>query len=41
MGVILLERRWTTFSKWKFREFNELPHIFESRYVQKIVSYFE
>eukprot|EP00003_Mantamonas_plastica_P018925 TRINITY_DN308_c0_g1_i1.p1 TRINITY_DN308_c0_g1~~TRINITY_DN308_c0_g1_i1.p1 ORF type:complete len:434 (-),score=110.88 TRINITY_DN308_c0_g1_i1:47-1348(-) len=24
-------REWTLFSKWKFREFNELPHVFERR----------
>ncbi len=24
-------RQWSTLAKWKFREFNELPHVFEER----------
>ena len=24
-------RKWSTYALWKFREFNELPHIFEER----------
>ena len=27
----LLSRRWTSLALWKFREFNELPHVFEQR----------
>lgn len=29
--MALLERRWSLLAKWKFREFNELPHLFERR----------
>jgi hypothetical protein len=24
-------RRYTSFARWKFREFNELPHVFKRR----------
>jgi len=29
--LTLLDRRWSLLARWKFREFNELPHIFERR----------
>lgn len=29
--LTLIDRRWTLLARWKFREFNELPHIFERR----------
>ncbi|CAJ0766075.1 4724_t:CDS:10 [Entrophospora sp. SA101] len=27
----LIEEEWTSYAKWKFREFNELPHLFQQR----------
>ncbi|CAG8557548.1 8765_t:CDS:10 [Paraglomus occultum] len=27
----MMSRRWSPFARWKFREFNELPHLFEMR----------
>ena len=30
----MFARRWTSLALWKFREFNELPHIFEQRIVR-------
>ena len=29
--LALLERRWTMLAQWRFREFNELPHLFQRR----------
>ena len=29
-------RKWSPFAVWKFREFNELPHIFEERMTQSL-----
>ena len=31
-GDYLGPRKWSPRALWKFREFNELPHIFERRY---------
>lgn len=28
--------KWTSMAKWKFREYNELPHIFEKRLIKSI-----
>jgi autophagy-related protein 9 len=32
----VFDRKWNTLAKWKFREFNELPHIFELRFAHLI-----
>ncbi|KAL0480607.1 autophagy-related protein ATG9 [Acrasis kona] len=29
--VAIIERKWSTLARWKFRDFNELQHVFEER----------
>eukprot|EP01130_Rhizamoeba_saxonica_P003251 TRINITY_DN1389_c0_g2_i6.p1 TRINITY_DN1389_c0_g2~~TRINITY_DN1389_c0_g2_i6.p1 ORF type:complete len:591 (-),score=102.97 TRINITY_DN1389_c0_g2_i6:24-1796(-) len=45
-GALLGVRQWSTFAKWRIRDFNELPHLFEERLsisqssAKKYVGYF-